>query len=58
MQVLLKRAPLNQARGAASFDTLQSPIGHTVPEILSAGKIPEQQQEEEKQQQQEYNRFI
>ena len=44
-------APLNPARQDASFGT--SPIGHTVPEILSDGKIPEQEQE-----QQEYITFL
>ena len=42
-------APLNPARRDASFDTLGSPIGHTVPEILSDGKIPEEQQEQQQQ---------
>ena len=57
-------APLNPARRDDSFNTLQSPIGLMVPEILSAGKIPEEQQQEQQQQQQEeeqeeeYNRFI
>ena len=49
-------APLNPARRDASFGTL----GHTVPEILSEGKIPEQEQEEQQQeeQQQEYIMFL
>ena len=47
-------APLNPARRDASFGTLQSPIGHTVLEILTAGKIPEEQEEEE----QEYITFL
>ena len=53
-------APLNPARRDASFGTLESPIGHTVPEILSDGKIPEQeqQQEQEQEQQQEYIKFL
>jgi len=39
---------------------LQCPIGHTVPEILSDGKIPEEQQQEQQQEEEEeeYNRFI
>ena len=48
-------APLNPACQDASFGTLQSLIGHMVPEILTAGKIQEEQQQEE---QEEYNRFI
>ena len=47
-------ALLNPARQYDSFGTLGSPIGHTVPKILSDGKIPEQQQEEE----QEYITFL
>ena len=43
-------APLNPALQDASFGTLQSPIGHTVPEILSDGKIPEQQEQEQQEQ--------
>ena len=50
-------APLNPALRDASFGTLGSPIGHTVPEILSDGKIPEQEQQEEEQQQ-EYIKFL
>ena len=45
---------LNPACQDASFGTLQSLIGHMVPEILTAGKIPEQQQEEEE----EYIRIL
>ena len=53
-------APLNPARRDDSLDTLQCPIGHTVPEILSDGKIPEEQQQEQQQEEEEeeYNRFI
>ena len=54
-------APLNPARRDASFGTLGSPIGHTVPEILSDGKIPEeqeQQQEQQQEQEQEYITFL
>ena len=40
-------APLNPVRRDTSFSTLGSPIGHTVPEILSDGKIPEQQEQQE-----------
>ena len=50
-------APLNPACQDASFGTLQCTIGHTVPEILSAGKIPEEEQEEE-QEQEEYITFL
>ena len=46
-------APLNPARRDASFGTLRSLIGHRVPEILSAGKIPEEEQEEEEEEEQE-----
>ena len=48
-------APLNPARRDKSFGTLGSPIRHTVPEILSDGKIPQQQQQ---QQEQEYIKFL
>ena len=46
-------ALLNLAYRDAYFGTLQSLIRHTVPEILSAGKIPE-----EEEQQQEYITFL
>ena len=49
-------APLNPTRRDASFGTLQSPIGHMVPEILTARTILEE--EEQEQQEEEYNRFI
>ena len=49
-------APLNPACRDTSFGTLRSLIGHTVPEILSAGKIPEEQEEQE--QEQEYITFL
>ena len=39
-------ALLNPARRDASFGTLQSLIGHTVLEILTAGKILEEEEEE------------
>ena len=51
-------ALLNLACRDDSFDTLQSLIGHTVLEILTARIIPEEQQEQEQELQQEYNRFI
>ena len=52
-------APLNPAHRDASFGTLLSPIRHMVPEILSAGKIPEEEQEEQEQEQeQEYITFL
>ena len=53
-------APLNPTCRDASFDTLQSPIGHTVLEVLTAGKIPEEQEEEEEEeeQEQEYIMFL
>ena len=56
-------ALLNPARRDASFGTLGSLIGHTVPEILSDGKIPEQQeqqqqQQEQQEQEQEYITFL
>ena len=51
-------APLNPAHRDASFGTLQSPIGHTVLEILTAGKIPEEQQQEEEQQEEEQQEYI
>ena len=40
---------IDPARRDASFGTMGSPIGHTVPEILSDGKIPEQEQEQQQQ---------
>ena len=40
------------------FDTLQTPIGHTVPEILSAGKIMEEEEEQEQEEEQEYNTIL
>ena len=51
-------ALLNPARRDASFGTLRSPIGHTVPEILSAGKIPEEEQQEQQEQQQQEQEYI
>ena len=51
-------ALLNLAHQDASFGTLQSPIGHMVPKILTAGKIPEEQQQEQQEQQQEYITFL
>ena len=38
----------------ASFGTLQSPIRHMVPELLTSRKIPEEQQQQE----QEYITFL
>ena len=46
-------ALLNPACQDTSIGTLQSPIGHTVMEILSVGKILEEEQHDE-----EYNMIL
>ena len=44
---------MNLAHRDAFFGTFKSPIKHTVPEILTAGKIPEEQEQQQEEQQQE-----
>ena len=50
-------APLNPARQYLSFGTSESQIGHTVMEILTGRKIPEEQEQEEEEEQAEEEEY-